>query len=180
MYFYCSHPQYARGYPETVLGTLLKQLLRDNSVAEPPALKARFLLRTEKGPLNIEELQTFLFEILITCTGATIFIDALDEVGQSDRSQILDALYAIKENEKVKVKIWVSSREEKDIQRKLMCENAAEVTMEKLHEGEIREYVEREINRYIDEGNLLDGAVEDSLKEYIIDVISEKSEGMYE
>lgn len=180
IYFYCSRGEDVRRRPEIILGTLIKQILKqipyNSSTNTPPALSERYQARTERGALRINELQTWLSYLLKGHMKATILIDAVDEIFPDSRHQFLEVLRNLMENDKIVVKIWISGREEIDIRHAFI--QVEEVVIYRQHQGEIRTYVEREISKLVQNKTLLHGEVDDAFKRQIVDRISEKSEGM--
>ncbi|KAF8415383.1 ankyrin repeat-containing domain protein [Tirmania nivea] len=181
IYFYCSRGEDVRRRPEMILGTLIKQILKqipfNSSTNTPPALSERYQARNERGALRINELQEWLSFLLARGMKATILIDAVDEIFPDRRYQFLEVLRNLISNNDLMVKIWISGREETDI--RLTFTQMEEVVIYRQHEGEIRTYVEREITKLIHKKALLLGEVDDNFKRQIVDRISEKSEGMF-
>ena len=177
IYFYCSRGDNERRRPETILGTLVKELLLCHGVSTPQALRDRYHARKEKGGLRIQELQEWLVQLLEQCKRTSIFIDAIDEILPQRRYLFLETLSALSQNPQFHVRIWVSSRRyEKEIRHTFPT--ADEILIDKQNLLEIRDYVMREVTNHIASRRLLDGAVDDVLKTHIIDTISEKSDGM--
>lgn len=161
--------------PEIILGTLLKQLLPKDYSCYPPELRKRYEERKALGALRIQELQRFLQAMFKEYSQTIIFIEAIDEIAAQERHKLLLVLGAFTTEESINVKIWISSRGGDDIRR-----TGDEVMMDGQNQLEIKQYIQREITKHIKDGQLLNGNVDDKLRAHIINMLTEKSEGMYE
>lgn len=178
IYFYCSQtqgePEQVR--PEVILGTLLKQLLSNTSYYLPE-LKNRYEEREASGTLRIQELRNYLQAVFKKYSQTTIFIDAIDEIAKQERCKLLDVLGSFISEKSINVKIWISSRGREDMQTLAMAD---EVMIDGQNKLEIKQYIQREVTKHIKDGQLLNGEVDDKLRAHIINMLTEKSDGMYE
>lgn len=179
IYFYCSQIQEEpeRVRPDIILGSLLRQLLFKTS-CYPPELKHRYEERKSKGTLRIEELQHYLKAVFKEYSQTTIFIDAIDEVAAHERHKLLDVLRAFITEKSINVKIWISSRRKENIRR--VFDIADEIIIDGQNKLEIRQYIKREVTKRIKDRRLLNEKVNDKLEADIINMLTEKSDGMYE
>jgi len=180
IYFYCSRGDDVRRRPEIIMGTLIKQILKqippNPSANTLPALNERYQARNERGALRINELQEWLRLLLGGGIRATILIDAVDEIFPDKQHQFFEVLRNLINDDNIMVKVWISSRGETDI--RLAFTQTEEIVIHRQHQGEIRTYVEREVTELVRKKTLLYGEVDGDLKRQIVSRISEKSEGM--
>ncbi|KAF8426195.1 hypothetical protein EV426DRAFT_592825 [Tirmania nivea] len=190
-YFYCSRRDNdkTRSDPEAILRALLKGLLMESGIdPEIINLDSRYKQRTDKGELSLKETQIFILKLLKEplCDGSILCIDGLDEVDRNNRFQFVALVSEIVTC--TTTKVWIASRPEPDIQRGLterIPEKAGkpglvrDVAIAKRNKGEIRQYIEREVNARIESGELLDGDVDEKTKQIIIERMAEKGDGMY-
>lgn len=120
--------------------------------------------------------------LIISLTGAysqtTIVVDALDECDPLKRQRFLHSLEEIINCSSGLVKIFVSSRDDNDIVRQL--DGVPNLWIEaKDNKDDIECFVESEINRCIDSGELLDGVVDKGLRGKIIESLTKGAQGMY-
>jgi hypothetical protein len=200
-YFYCtresSEPN--RSNPTEVLCSILKQL----SCKYPGGpmfqcvitkWRERLDLGTEHR-LDLDECIDIIIEITST-TGAIIIIDALDELQESTRGQLLDGLDKITQESDRQVHIFVSSRENWDIKYHFRRMPKLEITTaDNSHDisnygnapGSLLsldsmltpETVISELNNRIKSGKLLSGHPPDELVEQIKESIISKADGMF-
>ena len=161
--------------PEIILGTLLKQLLPKKNSCYPPELKKRYEERKALGALRIQELQHYLQAMFKEYSQTIVFIEAIDEIAAQERCKLLLVLGAFTTEKSINVKVWISSRGGEDIRR-----TGDEVMMDGKNKLEIQQYIQREITKHIQDGQLLNGDVDDKLRAHIINMLTEKSDGMYE
>lgn len=123
--------------------------------------------------------------LIISLAGAyshtSIVVDALDECDPLKRRKFLDSLQTIIKSGSASgiVKIFVSSRDDHDIVRRL--DGVPNHWIEaKDNKVDIERFVESEITNCIDSGELLDGVVDNGLRGRIIESLTEGSQGMYD
>lgn len=123
-YFYCmrnpAEPQ--RGRCDQILASLVRQLARTSS-DKPilPPVVAQYeeaiagLTEFEDQAWTAEESGRVLLELMGEYPAATIVLDALDEVNQEDRQELLDILSGLLQDSPNLLKIFISSRDNYDI-----------------------------------------------------------------
>lgn len=129
-YFYCvrntSEPE--RANPDEIMRSILKQLSPSTSavaVREPVAAKYKASRKEayengcqEPSKLTITECETLILELLRS-NPATIVTDALDECDPARRHELLEVSDDIIQQSSNVVNIFVSSRNDNDIVRRL-------------------------------------------------------------
>lgn len=186
-YFYCNRYEAEYTDPEVIMRTIVKQL---SSPEGGPGLALRkeviavYEARREAGflpdSLSSEESLRLIHLLIDTYQQTTIVIDALDECDPMKRRRFLDSLEIITNSHSTGslVKIFVSSRDDNDIVRRL--NNVSNIWIEaKDNQQDIQMFVREEVGRCIAMGELLGGKVSMELKEMIITTLTAGSHGMY-
>jgi hypothetical protein len=129
------------------------------------------------GDLRLQESCDLISSILDMYPQSTIAIDALDETYPNERWKLFNALKTLIESSTSLVKVFVSSRDDDDITRKL---NDVPNLYIKASDNmaDIERFIHREIKRSIEDGRLLRGEVKEELKQEIISTLLSKSDGM--
>ena len=165
--------------------SILKQLActkLDLPVREPVA--KIYKERKEIADDNGYEIERLEFAECVQCilallesTPATIIIDALDECDSGRRYQLLKALDDIIQQSTSLVKIFVSSRDDKDIVCRL--EQSPNVFIHASDNiDDIKYFVKLEVEQSIVDGRLLSGDVSEDLKNKIISTLVSQADGM--
>lgn len=129
------------------------------------------------GSLTLAESTSLLVELCNHRHLTTIVIDALDECDPESRSELLDTLSTILEDSKELIKIFVSSREERDI----ICHLEGRVNLQvaaRNNEADIGQFVDVEVDRLIRTRQLLSGKVPQDLKQQTKEVLRNQAHGM--
>jgi hypothetical protein len=182
IYFYCKRDEPNRQDPTKVMQALVKQLSLQLVNNKLPALIVNEYYRREQNGfasryLDFEDCQKFLISLLNLYPQTTVVLDALDEVDKKTRKQLLNSLTAISEGSSSLVKIFCSSRDDRDITRVL--EGMPNVYIKAQDNSrDIERFVIEEIDRKIQDGELLNGIVEEDLKSRIIKTLCDKADGM--
>lgn len=178
VYFYCNRNDPMRNDPTSVLTAILKQL----SIAFPglpstvvTEFETRELGGRAQGSLDFEECREIIMTLLKIYPQTTIIIDALDECEIGQRWKLLDALSAMVQSNDL-VKIFVSSRNESDINRKFMQVPYVHINSVDTS-ADIDRFVLRNVTDGIKNGLFYVGITED-LKEDIISTIAGQATGM--
>jgi hypothetical protein len=186
-YFYCARntAESQRSDPDEILRSILKQLsctLPDLPIREPVAnayMKKR--AEAEADGCELEKLTLVecveLILALMERNPATIVIDALDECNTDRRHELLMALDKIVQESVNLVKVFVSSRDDNDIVRRLadspnLCIRASDNC------EDIEYFVRSEVARSINDKRLLGGKVSGELRNRIIITLIEGAQGM--
>jgi hypothetical protein len=186
-YFYCARnaaePQ--RADPDEILRCLLKQLSCSRSklpIREP--LAGTYKQRKEDAddygyePVRLSRQECVEHIIcLLETIPVTIVIDALDECDPSRRHELLSALNTIYDESRSLVKIFVSSRDNDDIARRLVTSTDIFIQA-KDNSEDIERYIRSEVDCSIKEMRLLGGNVSSDLKRKIIATLIEGAQGM--
>jgi hypothetical protein len=126
--------------------------------------------------LSVED-STELIITLLNYNPATIVIDALDECQPNQRYELMNALHDIIKKSASVVKVFVSSRDDRDIVLKLAEVPNIFINASDSHK-DIEDFVHYEVDRAITNGRLLHGQVSDKLKRLIINKLIDKANGM--
>ncbi|KAH0559391.1 hypothetical protein GP486_004095 [Trichoglossum hirsutum] len=121
-YFYCARntAEPERSNPEEILRSVVRQMSIPSSRESvlPPALE-KYEEREGKefadGPLRLEESVETIVKLTAYYSATTIIIDALDECDTETRYRLLHALSGTIRDGSGLVKVFVSSRDDKDI-----------------------------------------------------------------
>ena len=108
---------------------------------------------------------------------ATIIIDALDECDPARRHELLWALFRIHEESASFVKVFVSSRDDQDIVRRLNKSPDVFIHATDNYE-DIKNFGRFQVNKSIKDRILLGGNVIEKLKNRIISSLIEGAQGM--
>jgi hypothetical protein len=186
-YFYCtrSPAEPERADLDEIMRSILRQLScskLDLPIREPVAKKYKEMKEEadedgyEPAKLRIAECVDLILALLES-NPATIIIDALDECDPNRRYELLLAFDKIIRNSANVVKIFVSSRDDNDIVRRLA--NSPNVVIRASDNGEdIEQFVRSKVDQSIIEQRLLSGNVSDELKSRIISVLINGAQGM--
>lgn len=127
--------------------------------------------------LAFQESLDLIISLADTYTQTSIVIDALDECDPQERRKFLDSLRTIIKTSRL-VKIFVSSRDDSDIVRRL--DGVPNLWIEvRDNEDDIQRFVQKEVTRCIESKDLLNGKVTEELKGEIIMSLANKAQGMY-
>jgi hypothetical protein len=160
-YFYCTREstEPTRSNPTEILLSILKQL--SSTRAQNPihtAVVDKWLERQDEGTdyrLDILECTELIIETT-KANSAFIVIDALDECDLLRRHELLEALDDIVQRSENIVKVLVSSRREGDIVRHFQKTAKVEISA-KDNSEDIERFIDIEISKRIDKGQLLGG-----------------------
>ena len=182
-YFYCNRAEENRRNPENILNTLIQQLAQTES-EDDKLLKPVIDIyqdREKKGQkssrLTLTESQELLVQLTDIYPQTTICIDALDEVENGIRMQLLKSLKHIVETSKNLVKIFATTRMDTDILRQFEMFPRIELQPDD-NVSDINQFVGTKVQSTINDGLLLGGVVDHALKAEICDVLCERSKGM--
>lgn len=129
-------------------------------------------------PLNVDEIKNLLVQLSAGFLRTTIVIDALDECDGDTRKSLFDALDHVISRSKTPVKVFVTSRDDGDIRRRL--EKSPNVYIQEGDSsGDIDCYIYSEVEACIKDGRLLEGNVDSNLKSHIIKALQKGARGMY-
>lgn len=181
-FFYCVDPE-DRATTETIMRCLLRQVASTESATQiSPAVLKTISDRQQNGfteedePLTIAECVDLISSIARDRECTYIVIDALDECGDEERHGIFDALDSIAMRSEKPIKIFLSSRELKDIVHRLRQTPNIYIRADD-NIDDIRYYVSNGVDHAIREGRLCE-EVSHELRQDIIQALSLKAQGM--
>jgi len=182
-YFYCNRAEESRRTPETILRTLLQQLVQAESEGDKlfkPVIEV-YKDRLQKGqksaPLTLKESLDILVQLTDVHPQTTLCIDALDEIDHKIRIRLLEALKYVMEYSKSLVKVFATTRMDPDILLQFELFPRIELQPDDNFD-DIKHFVDTNVQKAIDDKLLLNGAVPLDLKAEICAVLRERSKGM--
>lgn len=181
IYFYCRGDEYERYDPTKILQSFVKQLsLQTREHGLPAALITKYEERPNNGKakkqLSFYECTSLIGTLFEGYSQTTIVIDGLDEVNQADRGRLLQALSSIACSKTSLNKIFISSRDQDDINDALKDAPRACIGTENM--GDIGRFVDREVAKAISGKKLLGGEVDENLQSCITSTLSKEANGM--
>jgi hypothetical protein len=127
--------------------------------------------------LSLSESQELLVQLTDIYPRTMICIDALDEVAEDKRKDLLKALNDVIAKSKNLVKIFATTRMNPEIVAQFKIFPRIELQPDD-NVSDINQFVETRVKSAIDDGDLLCGEVSDELKIEICEVLCERSKGM--
>ncbi|KAK4140037.1 uncharacterized protein C8A04DRAFT_15292, partial [Dichotomopilus funicola] len=115
---------------------------------------------------------------LIRENPATIILDALDECDPGSRHELFEALDEIVAKSENVTKIFLTSRGDGDIVCRLASTPNIYISAQK-NSLDIRRFIASELERVVENKQLLVGQVSDKLRQEIMDALNERADGMY-
>jgi len=181
-YFYCNRAEENRRKPQSILNTLIQQLAQAESEGKllKPVIdiyEAREKAGQEASRLTLNESQELLVQLMDIYPQTTICIDALDEVENGIRVQLLKSLKHVVGRSKNLVKIFATTRMDTDILLQFEMFPMIELQPDD-NVSDINQFVESELEKAIEEKQLLHGVVPSELKVEIYNALCERSKGM--
>jgi ankyrin repeat domain-containing protein 50 len=149
-YFYCDRNESARQDPELVLSSFVRQLsISRKSDAIQHSLAQLYYEKRKNGfasgNLKIEESRDVLLQLVRIYPQTTLVLDALDECNKESRAQLVDVLDILVAQSSRPVKIFISSRPDRDIRHRY--ELGPNVQINAMHNrDDIAKFVDDEIN----------------------------------
>lgn len=183
-YFYCSRStaEAERQNPDAVLASILRQLseVQRGKALLPPVVELYNTQGkgfTSKGP-DIIQCQKLIVNLIELHGSATIIIDALDECDPDKRQDLLEAFeYILKESAGL-VKIFVSSREDQEIECTLRSYRSLRIASDR-NSHDIEAYVRQKTESLVRKGRLLrNSQARENVKRQIICHVCHVADGM--
>ena len=174
-FFYCDYRDKAAQTPVNILGSLAKQIARQDEQSYE-ALQAFYHAHNPEGKMSLsyvaEDVRILLQEMVTYFDNVTIIVDALDECGEEAPS-LIEQLTLLND-ESNNVKILYLSRDEQDIRDRLGEYSQISVA---ANSSDLRLYVAAEIELRIRSKRLR--IKENTLKELIMKRLVEGAEEMF-
>lgn len=183
-YFYCSRSalEPERSDPAAILASIAKQLccVKPGLPVLAPALEKYNQKSHGIGPgcLQLAEYRDLILKLTEFYPMTTIIIDALDECNPATRYDLLDALDHIQNESTNLVKVFVSSRDERDLVSRLKhFSNIDTAAAENV--AAVKAFVQWRVDDYVSTKRLLRSFPEPSeLKTLMIEKIIDRAQGM--
>jgi hypothetical protein len=184
-FFYCARnpAEPERSEPSEIFRAILKQLCSSSnaeSIREPIPSEYEQRMENRGGDSlrPLDEKDSLRLILLLTAENpATIVIDALDECDPKKRYKLLSGLRRIVHESVNLVKVFISSRDNRDIISQLDGVPSIFINVSDNRE-DIKRFVELEVSLAVDEKRLLCGKVPTPLKNRIINVLRDGAQGM--
>ena len=185
VYFYCNRAEENRREPTKVLATLIQQLAQPQSEKDPGLLTQVVNIYKDRGQkgqksahLSLAECRDLLVQIIDTYPQTTICIDAMDEVDNDTRIDLLKCLKHVIIASKNVVKIFVTTRMDTDILIQFEIFPRIELQPDD-NVGDINGFVRTKVQSMIDDRLLLHGKVSNELQDEICTVLCQRCKGKY-
>ena len=122
-YFYCDRNQADRRDPETLLGSLVRQL---SITSDEETIQHLIYQQYERehangfasGKLRFEQSLSLFAQLVAVYPQVTLVIDALDECDEKTRAKLIDALDKLVHESPRPLKVFISSRPDGDIKHR--------------------------------------------------------------
>ena len=182
IYFYCQCADSERSDPEAILRSLVRQMscLRPGGALFQPVRESYDARKKEgfaAGSLDSHECTALILEMTKDRLMTTIVIDALDECDSEKRDVLLEALSSIVTDSTGLVKLFISSRDDRDIVLHLgECPN---LKIQASHnQSDITRFVNSEVSKVIRSRKWRSGKVDETLEQEIKLALIEKAQGL--
>lgn len=182
-FFYCNRnfAERERASPEAILRSIVRQLSMSGPHARlSKVVAAKYTERERKhfadGPLRLDECADLIIKLTEEYKNTAIIIDALDECDVSTRHNLLAALSSIMQHGS-STKIFVSSRDDKDITLKLSGLPNLYIKASN-NAQDIDQYVHFKVEQAMTNRWLLDGNISAETVQLISDTLKNKAQGM--
>jgi hypothetical protein len=165
-FFFCDRTSRADEIvsPELIFRSILKQMLRLHQRKIPDAIKKEYERKKSDGSISKGVCMESIFQLLDNSESMMIVLDGLDECDLEVREQFMEELIVPLLQRKTKVKAFVASRHEEDIDQ-LFDENSSlkcsKWTIKMDNDEDIQQYIQREVQRF-------DPVWRDKIKEELI------------
>ncbi|KAL8728836.1 MAG: hypothetical protein Q9166_005153, partial [cf. Caloplaca sp. 2 TL-2023] len=186
-YFYCSKksgdPRTAD--PKAILSAILRQLSGHHSKLPLRGTVSRVFQRRkddaeDRGaqilPLSLQEVESHITAITQE-DPIMIIIDALDEVEETAREDLFDALERIIQGSQNVVKVFVSSRNDGDIVERF-SESPNITIKQEMNHSDIGQFIESKVTQAMRSKKLLRGKVSSALRDDIMSTLAAGARGI--
>lgn len=180
-YFYCNAGDSERTQPSEALRCIARQLCGDDPLLPVNedlnhAYEAAGNPQIGQNKLSMEKAMTLILKTLSE-NPATIVIDALDELRANDRYQLWDCLDTIVKDSPNIVKVFLTSRRDRDIVCRLSSTPNIYISVQD-NRSDIERFTELEVDNAVTRKKLLEGVVSDQLRWQIVHALNQGSQGM--
>ncbi|KAI1415399.1 hypothetical protein F5Y13DRAFT_196737 [Hypoxylon sp. FL1857] len=182
-YFYCMRnpAEPFRSQCNKILASLVRQLAgqgTDNLILPPVVKQYEDAIAGYEGfedhQWDSDESMKTLLAIMEFYPSVTLVLDALEEVDEQDRQELIDALKSLLRNSPNLLKIFISSRDNYDIS--LILEGSPNVYIDADdNAGDISAFIDDQLAS----ARLLRGKLSDSLRKEIIETLVRGARGMF-
>lgn len=187
-YFYCAKDTFERerSDPDEIMRSLVRQITLDDShVQVHEALIMDFERREAEAKvdgfdvprLRVSECVRLMLDAL-GANPAVLVVDAVDEVQEDRRHELLDGLCQLTRESASVVKVFVTSRNNNNILA--LLPGALTIGIQRDdNKADMELFVRHHVTRAVKSRRLLNGVVSDELEEYLIQMLCAKAEEMY-
>jgi hypothetical protein len=180
-YFYCNRAEENRREPRSILQTIVQQLSQTGDQLLRPVIdiyRTRKNVGQSSSQLSLMESQDLIVQLTDIYPRTTICIDALDEVENAKRIDLLKSLKHVINKSKNLVKIFATTRMDPDIL--LQFQNFPKIELQPDDNvSDINQFVNTKVESAIDDQILLYGNVGRDLKDEICKALCQRSKGMW-
>ena len=175
-FFFCQFDNAESLTARTVIGCLIKQLLKHSNISVSVETKLAELL--DEGMPEAEDFLPLLTEVLAMFPLHFVVIDAIDECSKAERELILAMLRSAMDLSRTTVKVFIATRPDLDQQVKHAFNYQHHVSINSSGlQCDIRSYVKDVIAQKIADGQLVVG--NPTLITDIQDALIEGAQGMF-
>ncbi len=185
-YFYCAKDGFERerSDPDEIMRSLVRQITLDDSHVHE-ALIMDFERREAEAKvdgfdvprLRVSECVRLMLDAL-GANPAVLVVDAVDEVQEDRRHELLDGLCQLTRESAGVVKVFVTSRNNNNILA--LLPGALTIGIQRDdNKADMELFVRHHVTRAVKSRRLLNGIISDELEEYLIQMLCAKAEEMY-
>lgn len=182
-YFYCDRNRLEYQDPLSVLRSMIRQLALSQSkdsiqhlIVELHTERQRSGFASEKITSSIDESQAIVLDLVKKYPQTTLIVDALDECDTRTRAQFVRVLDTLVVQSARPIKIFVSSRPDRDIKERFERGSNVEIRATD-NRGDIVKFVDYEINRNEDHASWRN-RIGPKLLGTICETLVDRSQGM--
>jgi hypothetical protein len=166
-YHYCDYQNGTEQAPESILASLLKQLVEKNETIPKEIVTLHETCQKLEKALSLNDLTKTLIEVCRDMSSTFVVVDALDECSQ--RNRLISSLKKMKE---AGIKVFCTSRPLPDLQEAFGTDLKVEI---KAADSDVKSYV---ISRF-EENEDLEALTPGDVKEKLVTKLIEQANGMY-
>ncbi|KAI0474545.1 hypothetical protein F4859DRAFT_514397 [Xylaria cf. heliscus] len=176
-FFYCDRNEEQRRKPLSILQSYVRQL--STTLKNPECIRKQLQdfcrsARTNGSDLGVDNCKEQLLESVNLYSRTTIVLDALDECEINSRLQILETIEYLVSRSRNVLKVFISSRPDRDIRDRFLKIPSIEIQATDNQE-DIKKFVRKEITKH---GNW--GGMSQELQDDIVKLLFDKSQGMFQ